>query len=466
MQENSPNQVFHKQAHDDLGQRFSSWLRSSITIRLLVIGFLILILLIPVTLVQNLISERQLRQEGAIREVSAKWGRAQTVKGPIITVPYSVISKVFDKKQGGYRVHTERKYAHFLPKNLQITGSVKPKVLHRGIYDVVVYSSQLQIKGSFSAISFAQWKSINTIHWDEAHVSLGISDLRTIQKKVQITLGGKSYTFDPGVESADVITSGIKTRIALAAEDRAGKQFSIKLRFNGSMALHFIPLGEETDIKLTSDWQNPSFAGAFLPDRRDVSDRGFSAHWNVLHLNRGFPQKFVGAVKGVDETSFGVNLRMPVDQYQKSMRSAKYAVLLIALTFLVFFFIQLFNKIRIHPIQYLLVGLGLTIFYTLLLSLSEHLGFEMAYLGASLAIIVMITGYARVMLKNLKLTLIMGLTLVVLYAFIYTITQLQDYALLMGSVGLFVVLAIIMFLSRKIDWYAVSGRPDQGLAAK
>ena len=258
-----------------------------------------------------------------------------------------------------------------------------------------------------------------------------------------------------------MIDNGISTRIPLGAEDKTGKEFSISLRFNGSMGLHFVPLGEETDVKLSSVWKDPSFTGAFLPDRRKVDDNGFSAHWNVLHLNRGFPQMFLGANTGIDKTGFGVNLRMPVDQYQKSMRSAKYAILFIALTFLVFFFIQLFHRIRIHPIQYLLVGLGLTIFYTLLISLSEHLGFETAYLGASVAIIALITGYARVMLKRLKLTMVMGLTLTVLYAFIYIIIQLQDYALLMGSAGLFVVLAIIMFLSRKIDWYAVGGGAER-----
>jgi len=173
-----------------------------------------------------------------------------------------------------------------------------------------------------------------------------------------------------------------------------------------------------------------------------------------LHLNRTYPQQWTDDSYYIDDSAFGVGLLFPVDQYQKSLRSAKYAIMFISLTFLVFFFTELLNKKRIHPIQYLLVGLGLSIFYSLLVSLSEHMSFNWAYLIAGVSIIGLITAYAHSIFKNLRLTAILSLILVILYLFLFTILQLQDYSLLLGSIGLFLTLAIVMYLSRKIDWYA------------
>jgi inner membrane protein len=212
-------------------------------------------------------------------------------------------------------------------------------------------------------------------------------------------------------------------------------------------------LGKSSGVELTSTWKNPSFDGAFLPDTRTVDERGFTAKWNVLNMNRSYPQQFSGSVSGIDESAFGVSLLMAVDQYQKSMRAAKYAVLFIVLTFMVFFFIQVLNKVRIHPIQYILVGLTLCIFYTLLISLSEHIYFGLAYLVASVAIVSLTAFYTQGTFKNMKLSGMLAVIMSILYSFIYIIIQLEDFALLAGSIGLFIALAIIMTLTRKIDWY-------------
>jgi inner membrane protein len=213
-------------------------------------------------------------------------------------------------------------------------------------------------------------------------------------------------------------------------------------------------VGKQTDIELNSDWPDPSFEGSFLPNIRNINEAGFSANWKVLNLNRSYPQQWIGNKYSIDESSFGVKLLLPVDHYQKSLRSVKYAIMFIALTFLIFFFTEILNKKRIHPIQYLLVGLGLSIFYTLLVSLSEQISFNLAYLIASLSIIFLITAYSYSMLKNIKLTAIVAFVLIVLYVFLFTVIQLQDYSLLLGSVGLFLALATVMYLSRKVDWYS------------
>ena len=440
-------------------ERANNWLRNSITIRLLTIGILILLLLVPVSMIQDLIREREYRQQGAINEVSSKWGMAQTVIGLVLTIPYNTYTKVYDDDdRDNYKLVQSRAYAHFLPNQLTIDGEVLPEMRYRGIYEVIVYNSKLNLTGTFLNPDFDEWKiEKENIIWSDAFVSLGLSDLRGIQENVSFNWKDKNYDFNPGIETNDVINKGISCRIPIQPTDTSSSdwKFSLDLNFNGSSSLNFIPIGKSTNVSVKSAWGNPSFEGAFLPDQREISKDGFTAKWNVLHLNRPYPQSFRGATQGIYESSFGVNLLVPVDEYQKSMRSAKYAAMFITLTFLVFFFVQILNQVRIHPVQYIIVGLALCVFYTLLIALSEHIPFNISYLLSSISIIAMVTLYAHSIAKNKRLTSVIGLILILLYLFIYSIIQMQDYALLMGSIGLFIVLAIIMYLSRKIDWYAI-----------
>ena len=354
-----------------------------------------------------------------------------------------------------------REYAHFLPDQLNVSGEVNPQVRKRGVYEIVVYNSKLNLTGNFSKPKFQEWKiAEENILWNEAFVSLGLSDLRGLQNRVLLNWNGKQYDFNPGIESNEVIKNGISCHIPINKENR-DENFSLKLDFNGSSSLNFIPIGKSTNVKINSPWPNPSFDGAFLPDERKINEDGFKAEWDVLHLNLSYPQSFRGSTQGIYQSSFGVNLIVPVDEYQKSMRSAKYAVMFITLTFLLFFFVQILNNIRIHPIQYIIVGLALCVFYTLFVALSEHIPFKYSYLISSISIISMITLYTKSISKNSRLTKIIGLILVLLYLFIYSIIQLQDYALLMGSIGLFLVLATIMFLSRKINWYTINTKKSK-----
>ncbi|NNC95409.1 MAG: cell envelope integrity protein CreD [Chitinophagales bacterium] len=445
-------------------ERANNWLKSSIMIRLLTVAILILLLLIPVNMVQDLIREREYRQQNAISEVSSKWGNAQTVNGLILTVPYNAYKKVYEEKSKDYKLVSTREYAHFLPEQLNIDGEILPELRYRGIYEVIVYNSKLELTGSFRTPDFEEWKiDDKDIIWQDAFLSLGLSDLRGIQENVAVEWDRIEYDFNPGVESNDVIGNGISARIPVnkAGSTNSAYDFSLSLNFNGSSSLNFIPIGKSTNVSIRSDWVNPSFDGAFLPDKREIDKDGFTADWDVLHLNRPYPQQFRGGGRGVYESAFGVNLIVPVDEYQKSMRAAKYAAMFITLTFLIFFFVQILVKVRIHPIQYIIIGLALCVFYTLLIAISEHLTFKISYLISSVAIIGLIISYAYIISKDRKVTNLIGGILVLLYLFIYSIIQLQDYALLMGSIGLFIVLAVVMYTSRKIDWYDIQRKREE-----
>lgn len=438
-------------------EKLNQWIKNSVSIRLLTIGFLILLLLIPVSMIEGLIHERETRQKEAIDEVSTIWGKEQTLTGLVLTVPYKTYTKIYDdSKNSDFKIVESKSFAHFLPEQLSIHGNISPEVRYRGIYEVIVYNSKLTISGSFLNPDFKALKiDPATVLWDEARLSIGISDLRSIRENTSLRWNNDSLFFNPGIESTEIMESGISTFVQLSANDTITNKctFEMQLNFNGSNYLKFIPLGKLTNVQIQSVWKNPSFTGAFLPETREVNEEGFKAEWKVLHLNRPYPQSFVGSANGIQESAFGVNLIVPVDEYQKSMRSAKYAVMFITLTFIIYFFVQVLLQVRIHPIQYIMIGLSLCLFYTLLIAISEHMSFAVSYLIAASSIITLITLYTKSVFKNKRLTGLIAMLLILLYVFIFTIIQMEDYALLMGSIGLFFVMTTAMYLSRKIDWY-------------
>ena len=229
--------------------------------------------------------------------------------------------------------------------------------------------------------------------------------------------------------------------------------FHIDLALQGSGSLFFTPVGKITEVNLRSAWGDPSFTGAFLPDQKNISPAGFDAQWKVLNLNRNYPQAWAGDTQvDFSSSAFGVDFLLPVDNYQKSIRSVKYAILFIGLTFLVIFFVEMRGTRRVHPFQYALIGLALVIFYTLLVSISEHISFNAAYAVAATMTIGLTGLYARALFDSRKMALLVGGTLLLLYGFLFTVLQLQDYALLIGSLGLFAILATVMYFSRQIDW--------------
>ncbi|MEX1133007.1 MAG: cell envelope integrity protein CreD [Flavobacteriales bacterium] len=433
----------------------SSW-RNSISVRVAVIAILALLLLIPLSMVQSLIRERENRKLEAQQEVSDTWGGPQTVVGPVISVPYDTEIRVaLSDGTGRTELRNVRQYAHFLPEMLQIDAEMDPEKRHRGIYDVVVYKGRLEMSGKFKPLGNNDLGLGDKLLWDQAIVVLGISDLRSIREQVRMTIGERDIAFEPGAPVDDVASVAVNAALPLSVEEIATDlPFRLSFQLNGSSYLRMVPIGRVTKASMRSTWAAPSFQGAFLPDSSNITDEGSSAQWTVLHLNRPYPQEFSGSrLHQLNESSFGVDLMLPVDEYRKSDRASKYGMMLIGLVFLVFFFVEVLQKMRIHPIQYLLVGLALCVFYTLLIALGEHIGFGKAYLVSTVAVVGLVVFYAASVFRMPRATRLLALVLLFVYGFMFTIIHQEDLALLIGSVGLFVVLAIVMALSRRIDWY-------------
>ncbi len=431
-------------------------LKTNIFFKISIIIIIGLLLLIPTVMIKSLIYEREMTQKEAISEVGSKWGGEQTLSGPYISVPYHKYIKQFTKKDSVEKMVLVKEYIHFLPSELKISGNISPERRNRGIYEIVVYNSNLTFSGIYNNIRFSDLDiPLKDIQFDKAIITLGISDLRGIERLVDLNWNQDNYSFNPGTVTNDILESGINAPVNIASDDSSSYKFSFNLDLKGSQLLYFIPVGEVTDVKMTSTWSNPSFNGAFLPDSRKISDSGFVANWNILHLNRNYPQKWLGSASNPADSAFGIDLLLPVDNYQKSMRSIKYAILFIVFTFLVFFFVEVLNKVFIHPVQYILVGIALVVFYTLLLSVSEYLNFNYAFIISALATLALIAGYVKAILKSNLLTILIAGILLVLYTFIFVIIQLQDYALLIGSIGVFIILGLTMYFSRKIDWYNI-----------
>ncbi len=427
---------------------------NSVTFKLMVIGILLLLLLIPSSMIKKMILEREKRRDETIIEVTSKWGNAQTLCGPILTIPYVTY---IDTKNG---IKKSRHQANFLPDDLIISGTLIPEVRYRGIYKVIAYTAQLKFAGKFNILDFSGLKIKETdILWEETYLSIGITDMRGINRNIIINWNDSVLNVNPGLKNNHIMSSGVTASPKVCSDKH--HEFNFEIDLNGSHYLNFIPLGKETNVNLQSTWNTPSFDGAFLPDEHNITDTGFIAHWNILQLNRNYPQKWIDNEFDLDHSEFGIKLLFPVDTYLKAMRSVKYSLLFITLTFLVFFFSEILNKKRIHFIHYMLVGIALIIFYSLLIALSEHIGFNLSYLIASLAIVGLITVFSNSIFQKKYVTFVILVVLIVLYVFLFTILQLASYSLLLGNIGLFIVLALVMYFSKKVDWFGVINKNNE-----
>lgn len=463
----------NKNILDRINERISQ----SVTFKLISIGILVLLLLIPKAMINDLILERELRMEATVHEVTDKWSRSQTVSGPSLVIPYNKFIELEEDKG----VKTVIRHATFLPEDLNIKCVIDPETRYRGIFKVIVYKTRLTLTGKFTKPDFSQWDiPEQEVLWSKAVLNLGISDLRGIEKQVSLNLGGQQYPFSPGVSAGSLTDAGIHLPLSQAVVQMHEKPFTIDISLKGSERLFFVPLGKNTEVQMTSSWQDPSFAGSFLPIDREINKQGFEANWQVLHFNRNYPQSWTeldyyidddnfednsydlnyGAINtatanknDIGSSKFGVNLLVTADHYQKSLRSSKYSILIIALSFLMFFLIEVTQKLRIHAFQYILIGLALMIFYTLLLSISEHLGFNIAYWISCISVIGLIAFYSTSVLSNKKLAYLLAGSLTMMYGFLFIIIQIETYALLFGSIGLFIILALTMYYTRKISWY-------------
>ncbi|HEY1164896.1 MAG TPA: cell envelope integrity protein CreD, partial [Chitinophaga sp.] len=384
--------------------------RYGYAIKAVIIGVLTLVLMIPTALIMGLIEEREQMQDKATAEVSAKWANAQTITGPVLVVPYTTLN--------GQNNEQVIRYACFLPDKLSIKGALIPEIRKRGIYEVAVYDSRLEIHGSFAAPDLAALNiPSSALHWNEAFLTVGVSDMRGIGYQTA-TWNSQEFVFNPGTPPGGLLESGIQAKIPLTVSSDTTStgpglgSFTILFAMRGSGKMYFSPVGKTTQVELQAKWPSPSFDGAFLPATRTVKDSGFSARWEVSHLNRSFPQSWtIGDKYKIHDADFGVNLFLPVDGYQKSMRAIKYAILIIGLTFLLFYFIELLQHYPVHPLQYILIGIALCIFYTLLIALAEQLSFNVAYAIAASLTLGLVTVYARSVFRKASTALAVGGTL-------------------------------------------------------
>ncbi|MFC1669255.1 cell envelope integrity protein CreD [Spirochaetota bacterium] len=428
-------------------------LKDSILLKVIFNGFMVIGLLIPLFMVSDIVSEREKRRGEAEREVSGKWGFSQRVTGPILTIPYKIYYK--DKKN---ILRMKIKNAYFLPRSLKIDGKITPEKRSRGLYEVMLYKLEnLKISGAFNYPDFKKLRISNkNVLWDEAFITMGIPDTRGIQKEVVLRWNGRKISFSPGVKGSSIYSSGIHANIK-KLEKRSLLKFKFHLNLQGSSSLSFIPIGKETIVDIESTWKHPSFFGSYLPTKRKITSRGFRANWKISYFGRNFPQEWTDSTKpsmsSMYNSSFGVKIYMPVDFYQKCVRAVKYGFLFISLTFLCFFLFEILNKLNIHPLQYLLIGSAMCLFYLLFLSLSEHMNFILSYILSSLGVIGMIAGYSYKILKSKSSVVSMTVFLVFLYGYLFILLQNQDYALVLGSLALFAILGLVMYLTRNIDWY-------------
>jgi len=421
------------------------WQKSKLLIKGLLIGGLVLLLLIPAYFVQNVITEREARQKEAFTEVSSKWAGRQNITGPVLVLPYNE-TVTGDKGQ----VAILRKLAYILPDNLTVESAVKPEERHRGIFQVMLYSSVIKMSGKFNSMPLQQLKiDPAQVLWNEAYVCMELADSKGLKEEIKLVWNDSTVTLNPSAVNNGVMKEGFMAPVTVSPDNAI--RFSSSILINGSEQLLFTPVGKETTVKLNSTWPDPSFTGGQLPDHR-ISDSGFVATWKSLAHTRNFPQAWKENTYNLQSASFGADLFIPVNGYQKTMRSVKYAILCILLTFAAFFIIETVNRKSVHPFQYALIGLALILFYTLLLSISEYTGFNTAYIIASAATVGLIAWFVKGLLQSSKLTTVLGIVLVLMYSYIFTILQLQDYSLLLGSIGLFLTLAVIMHFSKKIQW--------------
>ena len=428
----------------------SKW--NSTGFKALTVGAIVLLLMIPLMLLLDLISERAGLREQAYTKVAEGWGGEVIVGGPMLVVP--IEREVVE----GSRTRKVRSHLHLLPATLDVNVQLKldPEPRYVGIYGVPVYLATVDIGGRFdpSALQPLLQEPNTTYLWEQSRLRLPLSQVRSLREVRQARFADQDLVLGP---AGPGMYSGVEARLDLTGLMAGGERaFRFQTVVAGSRGLSMLPVGSKTSATLDSDWPHPSFRGAFLPVEREISATGFQARWQVLELNRSYGQAWEasGDTAGLlAESAFGVGLYQAVDIYQRGERAVKYAVLFIALTFLTFFAWEQLSAIRIHPLQYLLVGLALSVFYLLMIALSEHLAFAWAYLVSATALVLLIGIYTAGAFGGSARGALAGTAMGAMYGLLYMLLLSEDYALLLGAITLFASLAAVMLVTRKIDWY-------------
>ena len=437
------------------------------------VGMIILVallLIVPLGMITGVVYERTSYRDQVIRDIERTWTGTQRVAGPVLSIPYLVdeIESFINPKTGQEEIRTRRiqHHVYWVPAKLKIKSRAETESLTRAIYEVPVFSSEHRLTGEFTIEQSR--KAVESIEgfieWGQPELSLIVSDIRGIGSNPSLNWNGVEHVFDAG-SSIPHLNAGVHAEVELP---QGTSRFPVEITLNlrGSQELSFTPLSGDLSAELTSNWPHPSFDGQFLPSKRDINEDGFSASWGMSALatdSQGALNDCAtrGNCYPLNKLAFGVKFFEPVDIYVKVTRAIKYGALFIVLTFVAFFLTEILTKSRLHAMQYLLVGLALALFYLLLVSLSEHISFARAYVIATLACAGLVGVYLRGALGHKKLATVFSLGLLLLYAMLYAILRSEDFALLMGSLLLFAMLATVMMLTRRLDWYNMGDQNPQ-----
>lgn len=423
---------------------------NSISKKLFIIGFLTLLFLIPTGLIIALIMDRTSYRDIALEDISSKWGKKQNIGNIILYIPYVNQNA---KKNNESGINTGIEYLRILPEQLDITAQIDPEIRKRGIFNFIFYNGGFKISGKFKSIDYNKYK-INPadLKPDQAFVQMEITDLIGLKDSIRFNWNRLPVNFDSGLITYSEMKSGVNSRVPFNNSDTP---FEINIDLRGCEELKFYPNGRISTSKLYTSWQEISYSGAFLPGKKEIGkDRSYS-EWKVLDLNRKYPQVFSNPMDSqiMTDALYGLKFMQTDNVYKESTRAVKYEIMFVLLTFIMIFMMEILYKKRLHPFQYILIGFALVIFYLLLLSLSEQIGFNFAYLISAVSIITMISVYCKKALQSGKFAVISSIMLTILYGFLFILLKNQDYSLLLGSIGILLILGLIMFFTRNIDWY-------------
>jgi inner membrane protein len=433
------------------------------TFKVILLAVLVLLMLIPLNMIRGLVWERARTAERAEKDIMEAWGAELSQGGPVVRIPgvRTVETRIKTEKDGERISLTEYPFALVItPETLNVRAGFKTEVRKRGIFSVPLFYGELDVSGVFDpSRAFSSLMPNETLNLAAAELVISLSSQKGIRKINRAVWNGGELFFQPG--DRELALAGTTYRPAgvyasLPGFGNSPAPFDISIAIQGGKSLRVLPIGKDTHVEVASDWASPSFQGAFLPSASTIGAADFSAEWDVSYLSRNIPlfwRLSETSLDTLDASSFGVDFYRQIDTYSLNTRAVKYAIIFLVIPFLTLFLLEIFIKTRIHPVPYLLSGIGNIIFYLLLLSLSEQIAFFAAYLIAAVAVTAMLTLYARTLVSSWNRSFYMGFTVTVSYVLFYAVLNAESYALLIGSIGAFVIVALVMFLTRKLSWY-------------